>query len=141
MSFDTSVAIHRKILRNARERFERDPSWRLGFDVRWELEAAGIKIPRKKVPKLLRIDNPKNGKIDGWMFFCLGCDTHHYFDKRWTFNGDQINPTFTPSLLVHGMEGVKRCHLYVRCGKIVYLNDCEHALAGKTVEMNAGEWR
>jgi hypothetical protein len=45
-------------------------------------------------------------------------------------------PTFNPSLLYEAQKGVvRRCHLYVREGKIAYLSDCEHRLAGQTVEM------
>lgn len=28
-----------------------------------------------------------------------------------------------------------RCHMYIREGKIQFLSDCSHALAGQTVEM------
>lgn len=55
----------------------------------------------------------------------------------WTFNGDLKKPTFKPSLLNRGgdKEGKAICHLYVTAGKIQYLPDCTHALAGKTVDM------
>jgi len=35
----------------------------------------------------------------GWMFYCPGCRCNHYFDKRWTFDGNEQSPTFSPSLL------------------------------------------
>ena len=46
-----------------------------------------------------------NGEHGGWMHYCPGCKSHHLFDERWTFNGDQEKPTFTPSMLVN-----KDCH-------------------------------
>lgn len=36
----------------------------------------------------------------GWMFYCPGCRCNHYFDSRWTFNGNEESPTFQPSLLL-----------------------------------------
>lgn len=53
----------------------------------------------------------------------------------WTFNGNLANPTFTPSLLYHAAGSTKRCHLFVTNGQIVYLDDCEHELKGKTIPM------
>lgn len=94
-----------------------------------------------------------------YVFFCNGCENYHYFDKRWTFNGDMDNPTFSPSLLIrsgHYMPEHKGscwctynaenkddlapfscsvCHSFVRNGHIEYLNDCTHHLAGKTIQL------
>jgi len=96
-------------------------------------------------------------------FWCPGCEEYHhiYTDPRgWAFNGDYDKPTFHPSVLVtgghyaRGWEGPKcwctynadpnnipthfkcvRCHSWVKDGKIEYLSDSSHALAGKTVDM------
>jgi len=55
----------------------------------------------------------------------------------WEFNGDVDKPTFSPSILVRHHEWTveKVCHSFVRDGKIEFLNDCTHELAGKTVPM------
>lgn len=78
----------------------------------------------------------------------------------WGFNGDYDKPTFTPSLLVRsghyagGHNGedcwcnwsernngepapfkCTVCHSFVTDGKIQFLSDCTHALAGQTVEL------
>lgn len=82
----------------------------------------------------------------------------------WTFNGDMVTPTFKPSLLVrsgHYAASHKAgdgcwctynaeqrdageplapfacyiCHSFIRDGQIQFLNDCTHALSGKTVEL------
>lgn len=62
------------------------------------------------------------------------------FDNRWTFNGDFEHPTFWPSMVVdikHEVpsDGLVREHFFVRNGKIQYLRDCNHEMAGQTVDM------
>jgi hypothetical protein len=70
-------------------------------------------------------------------FRCLGCDDAHAVSEGWTWNQDKEKPTFSPSVLVRcnrpGGESV--CHSFVADGKIQYLGDCTHALAGQTVEL------
>lgn len=98
-----------------------------------------------------------------FMFFCPGCQEHHavWTKKRnalgaiWDFNGDMERPTFNPSLLIRGkrpitgeeyrriMAGEKLaipdrvCHSFIRAGRIQFLPDCTHELAGKTVPLPA----
>lgn len=96
------------------------------------------------------------------MFRCPGCRTGHQVGIEppagliWGFNGDGDKPTFTPSVLVRGMQieidehgewtgkwlrgpdgeplpGV--CHSFVTDGRIQFLDDCTHALAGQTVDL------
>ncbi len=73
-----------------------------------------------------------------FVFNCPACKTEHCVDDTWGFNGNVDAPTFTPSVLYREFEGDKVsriCHFYVKHGKIEYLSDCTHALAGKTVDM------
>jgi hypothetical protein len=73
-----------------------------------------------------------------FVFWCEGCGYMHHIDtKRWTFNGDLVKPTASPSLLINKdrLGDDPRCHIFVRDGQIVYLSDCTHELAGKTVPM------
>lgn len=87
----------------------------------------------------LHIDE-QSGRI---VFWCPGCDRAHGISVqpgRWTFNGDPLKPTFSPSVLsfhVHPETGerVHDCHSFVRDGMIQFLNDCTHPLAGQTVEL------
>ena len=77
-------------------------------------------------------------------FNCPGCRNTHAFtvgppqrgplDPRWTFNGSFDRPTFSPSLLCNKDHAPSRCHLFLENGRIRFLDDCHHALAGKTVE-------
>lgn len=83
---------------------------------------------------------------------------------RWTYNGNPDKPTFSPSVLVrtgHYVSDRKStddcwcdynaehpddpapftcviCHSFVRDGRIQFLGDCTHALAGQTVDLP--EW-
>ena len=95
---------------------------------------------------------------------CPGCKGHHVINDLWSFNGDIDKPTFSPSVLVrsghyaphfkpgdncwctYNAEQEKKgeplapfkctiCHSFVRDGKIQFLNDCTHELAGQTVEL------
>lgn len=80
----------------------------------------------------------KKGKRLG--FFCPGCCGGHYVNVGkggWDWNGSFTSPTLSPSVLVTGHVGGRevRCHSYIRDGKIQFLGDCSHELAGKTVEL------
>ena len=87
-----------------------------------------------------------------WIFFCPACECGHCIktdpnDKElmgnayWTFNGDQDKPTIRASILVfEGKDNPPfkkqhRCHSFVTDGKIEYLGDCTHKMAGQTVEL------
>lgn len=85
-------------------------------------------------PRVESLKRP-SGEHGAWMFWCPGCEGYHSFDERWTFNGDVMRPTFSPSLLVNGHGQGKRCHSFVREGRIQYLGDCNHPLAGQTVDL------
>lgn len=80
--------------------------------------------------------------VTNYVFFCPGCECPHVIDKRWTFNGDLDNPTFSPSLLCNPDHAPSRCHSFLRDGKIEFLSDCFHKLAGQTVEIPEwiGQW-
>jgi hypothetical protein len=75
-------------------------------------------------------------------FHCPGCNTLHPYQvnpeakgPKWQFNGDVEKPTFTPSLLVDKDRPERRCHLFLTDGRIQYLSDCFHTLAGQTVDL------
>lgn len=72
-----------------------------------------------------------------WIFWCPGCQCIHFADERWAFNGDTERPTLTGSVLVRSDpdRGTPGCHLFVEEGRIRYLPDCTHELAGTTVPM------
>ena len=57
----------------------------------------------------------------------------------WQWNGDRNKPTFSPSILTRlpwGEEGREVVnHVFVREGKIHYLNDSSHEFAGKTIDL------
>lgn len=101
------------------------------------------------MPKVSKIS--RDGTVYGYVFYCPGCKFSHSFhtEKKnedgaiWEFNGNVDNPTFSPSLLARYPWGKEQkqmvCHSFVRNGKIEFLGDCTHKLAGQTVEMQDEE--
>lgn len=68
-----------------------------------------------------------------YLFYCPGCKAAHAFDaNRWTVDVEKL--TTSPSLLSTYPDG-RVCHLFMREGKLEFLSDCYHELAGKTVPM------
>ena len=81
---------------------------------------------------------PRGGKL--YLFHCPGCEETHPFEvdcaeRGWQWNGSLESPTFTPSLLVNMRRDDRRCHSFVTDGRIQFLPDCHHNLAGQTVEL------
>lgn len=80
----------------------------------------------------------QDGSHHGWMIFCPACGNGHLFDDRWTFNGNLEKPTFRASMLCKSVDKDLKptlCHSFVTDGKIEFLSDCLHAMAGKTVDL------
>lgn len=77
---------------------------------------------------------PRGGRI--FVFFCPGCRYDHAFEvPPWTWNGSLEKPTFRNSLLVNQHHPASRCHSFVTDGRIRFLSDSFHALAGQDVEL------
>jgi hypothetical protein len=77
-----------------------------------------------------------------YSFHCPGCGYDHSVrtsghEPRWELTGlEEDTPTVSPSILVNAnIPGATRCYSFVRSGKVEYLSDCTHSLAGKTVDM------
>lgn len=96
-------------------------------------------------------------------FHCPGCKTGHMVivardpdlpdTPCWGYNGNPDAPTFTPSILCRGTVPITNeqharimagesfepqplvCHSFVTDGRIRYLEDSTHSLAGQTVEL------
>lgn len=90
--------------------------------------------------------------------WCPGCLTAHgifYGVDGWEWNGSLDTPTFTPSLKVSGVQWAPEngfhmpthhvppgestvCHSLITDGRIQFLDDSTHHLAGQTVDLP--EW-
>lgn len=76
-------------------------------------------------------------------FWCPGCECAHGIHVKgsdskvqWDWNGSMEKPTFSPSYLCGSKDfKERRCHSYIKEGKIQYLSDCYHKLKGQTVEL------
>lgn len=77
------------------------------------------------------------GDPDRRHFHCPGCEYVHSINvgrNGWVLSGTEDSPTVSPSILATG-AGVLRCHSFIEGGKIRFLTDCDHSLAGQTVEL------
>lgn len=97
----------------------------------------------------------RDGTDNRLTWWCPGCNEAHSIQHgdgprpRWGWNGNADRPTFTPSVLVRWSEPSddpaqfddrahdvpKVCHSFVVDGRMQFLGDCTHALAGKTVDI------
>lgn len=69
---------------------------------------------------------------------CPACGFMHIIRKNdWKFNEDFNKPTFSPSIKVETIYAGNPvlCHSFIREGRIQFLNDCTHELAGQTVDL------
>jgi hypothetical protein len=77
------------------------------------------------------------------LFDCPGCGFLHAVSvggsgrPNWTFNEDFEKPTLSPSIAVSWTQRdvPKVCHSFVIEGRIQFLSDCTHALAGQIVPL------
>ncbi len=87
---------------------------------------------------MAKIYRTKTSEGSNNYFNCPGCGITHGFNNNWNFNQDYDKPTISPSILVRGYSSKGKeiqCHSYITDGNIQFLNDCNHELAGKTVEL------
>lgn len=74
-------------------------------------------------------------------FHCPGCDYSHFVYTKgpvvWVWNERMDLPTFIPSILTWRgpTEQDGRCHSFVTDGRIQFLSDCTHPLAGQTMDL------
>lgn len=95
--------------------------------------------------KLESINDPDNKLIEGYYGFeCPGCKHDHFINVNpkvmnlvWDFDFNFKNPTVSPSILNKGnyKDTQTICHLFIKNGRIEYLNDCTHHLSGRTIDM------
>lgn len=82
------------------------------------------------------------------LWWCVGCEAYHAVSiaphrneagASWAWNGDEVAPTFSPSVLCRGdvLAGIPTCHCYVQGGLLHFLPDCTHPLAGHVQRMVA----
>lgn len=97
--------------------------------------------PIMRVMGAVKGDGTRVGR--GCWLWCPGCEEAHRIQvvgtdgsmpegPCWEWDGNELSPTFNPSLLC---TGAKRCHSFIRSGQWQFLEDCDHALAGQTVAM------
>lgn len=107
-----------------------------------------------KIKRYTKADGGYHGELG---FMCPGCKCMHFINDNlteipglsdnhiWTFNGNFDKPTIRASVLQWRYDYnqktenydimIDRCHSFITDGKIEFLSDSMHALAGQTVEM------
>lgn len=101
---------------------------------------------------LLKKYTLRDGSGRGYFHWCPGCKGPHRIQveggegPKWTFNGDEEKPTFSPSVRNftrvgpdghYDSKGKEKtlCHYFIEDGQIKFCGDCVHELNGKTVPM------
>ena len=119
---------------------------------RLETISSGVSVEKTgmSINDIAYADLPPDRVIDPWgskrfAFFCPGCGHDHWFKcdgetPTWTWNGDYIKPTVSPSIFCNPSDPQSRCHLFMADGKLAFLGDSWHKLAGQTVPMEIYEW-
>jgi hypothetical protein len=92
-----------------------------------------------------------------YFFWCPACKMVHAITNKWQFNGDFNAPTFSPSILVQGVQRITdeeaarilngenieprplRCHSYIENGYIRFCDDSLHDLKGQTLALEPVE--
>lgn len=99
---------------------------------------------------MARLAHPSKTDPHYAWFHCPGCDGKHAVGTGpggWNWNGSYDKPTLSPSVLVRTGRAVDAayvpdeydppevCHSFVTDGRIQFLADCTHTLAGQTVDL------
>lgn len=87
----------------------------------------------------------------GFNYFCQGCEGVHGVrvvgPGAWGWNGSLDRPTFTPSVLTtyeanpdadeefKEWRTQRTCHTFITDGRVQFLDDCTHPLAGQTHDL------
>lgn len=101
--------------------------------------------------KLVKLDRAywPQGGFGHW---CPGCNYGHEInieaengEPKWSFDGNAQAPTFKPSVHIQTNRPNHRhynadakssvCHYFITAGKVIFQNDCTHALKGQTVDL------
>lgn len=91
---------------------------------------------------------------NGLYWDCPGCGLQHWVNLDpgltraradgtherapcWSWNEDFDAPTFSPRVRVTWTAGGEPqvCHMFIQDGRVQFLGDCTHALAGHTIEL------
>jgi hypothetical protein len=92
----------------------------------------------------------------GHAHWCEGCGQFHVIPGSWKFDGNLAEPTFSPSVLTHGVKVIYGpdgrwtgewqrdeegkpmpyvCHYFLTAGMLCYCADSQHHLAGQQVPL------
>lgn len=94
---------------------------------------------------MARLSAKLRSMTNGIMYWCPGCDSPHGINTQggppvWQWDGNAESPTCSPSVRCFMIdpetnEQTTLCHHFIKAGKIEFLSDSPHALAGQTVDL------
>jgi hypothetical protein len=77
------------------------------------------------------------------LWHCPGCRTTHGVPvvggRRWKWNESLTAPTLAPSVKILPSLVQPLCHTFIEDGRVRFLADCSHPLAGQIVRMKYWE--
>lgn len=103
--------------------------------------------------KLRSVGKDNGYGVGGYAHWCPGCEEMHAFavdgynssGAKWSFDGDVDRPTFSPSMNIRVNApdhphyqpdaGSSVCHYFLKAGRLEFLGDSTHSLAGLTVDL------
>jgi hypothetical protein len=78
----------------------------------------------------------------GHLHWCPACDWAHGIPYTWKFDGNVDSPTFDPSVKIQwwdrklqGIRNYECCHYNLIAGKLIFHEDCTHAMRNSTVPL------
>lgn len=107
----------------------------------WRGDKYNVAVETDVKPKVLL---PIENSPGRYVFYCPGCQDTHVINtdpkRQWpchTLTGTLDNPTIRASVLSIGDKRSNKphCHSFITNGKIEFLLDCTHHLAGQTVPL------
>lgn len=100
-----------------------------------------------KLKEIKDREESTDSKVIGYSFHCPGCEIEHKIflypyksqtGASWDFVGTLKKPSVVPDIvnkrqLDNGSEEL--CHLHLLAGKLWFLNNCTHKLAGEVIDL------
>lgn len=98
--------------------------------VRYDPKAKNYKTCRvdQATHIILRLPGPMSRRV-----IPVICSGSRKGTGNWTWNGSKDKPTLRPSIKT--TDGITVCHSWITDGRVIYLKDSTHKMAGQTLDL------